>query len=70
MYLLLCAGASNARHADELQQQLQDQLADLTAAVQVLEAERERAQPVAPAVPYMAPPGDTLSCPHSSFATS
>ena len=70
MYLLLYAGASNARHADELQKQLQDQLANLTTAVQVLEAERANAQPVAPAVPYLAPPGDTLSYPHTSFATS
>ena len=58
---MLCAGASDAQHADELQQRLQDQLADLTAAVQALEEERDNAQHVAAPMPNLAIPGDMLS---------
>ena len=67
---MLCAGASDAQHADELQQQLYEQVDNLTAAVKALEAERDNAQHVAAPVPNLAFPGHMLSYPHNSFATS
>lgn len=78
IYLVLCAGASDAQHAgasdaqhaDELQQQLHDQVAHLTAANQLLEAERDTAQHAVPAVPNMAPPGDNLSHPTTHLAAA